>query len=288
MQKEKLEAMFLKTKYPSRAEKATMAATLDITINKVQTWFCNRRQKWRKQQKKGVGPSACPSVLPRVSVVNRSYKSTASLECYSQFPRQRQEHSQPLSYAPYQATVPFASSPQTCTQSFASCNQIYSQECQPKLMSSQRHFSSKQHPVPNLPVVTETISPPYSLFPHLTQRIPQLYPDAYPPSFYATDSSGCTVQQPEPSQTTCQPMEVFQASQAAFTRLADEFPFSYATAKEMPHIFGEIEDDEVLGCPLTPSFDCSSDLALRREFVLRESCHFSSITTDFSNRVSPT
>lgn len=41
MQKDKLEAMFLKNKYPTRAEKATLAATLDITINKVQVRIFN-------------------------------------------------------------------------------------------------------------------------------------------------------------------------------------------------------------------------------------------------------
>lgn len=41
MQKDKLEAMFLKNKYPTRAEKAILAATLDITINKVQVRIFN-------------------------------------------------------------------------------------------------------------------------------------------------------------------------------------------------------------------------------------------------------
>ena len=46
-QKAKLEAMFRKKKYPSFKEKATLAATLDIDIKKVQVWtsnyllFCN-------------------------------------------------------------------------------------------------------------------------------------------------------------------------------------------------------------------------------------------------------
>ncbi|CAH3155146.1 unnamed protein product, partial [Pocillopora meandrina] len=175
MQKDKLEAMFLKNKYPTRAEKATLAATLDITINKVQTWFSNRRQKWRRQQKKKIaGPFGQPS-------------------------------------------------------------------------SSQRLFSPQYHAVPNLPAVAETISPPYLPFSHLMQRIPQQYPNAYLPPFHSKDS--------EPSQTTCQPMDAFHASKAESTRLADEFPFSYSIAKEMPHIFSNMEDDEVLDHPLTPSFE---------------------------------
>ena len=37
--------------------------------------------------------------------------------------------------------------------------------------------------------------------------------------------------------------------------LADEFPFSYFIAKELPHIFGNVDEDEVLDRPLTPSFE---------------------------------
>lgn len=37
--------------------------------------------------------------------------------------------------------------------------------------------------------------------------------------------------------------------------LADEFPFSYSVAKELPHIFGNLQEDQILDRPLTPSFD---------------------------------
>ena len=37
--------------------------------------------------------------------------------------------------------------------------------------------------------------------------------------------------------------------------LADEFPFSYSVAKELPQIFGNLEDDQVMDYPLTPSFE---------------------------------
>ena len=111
------------------------------------------------------------------------------------------------------------------------------------------------------------------------QRIPQRYPNAYLPPFHSKDS--------EPSQTTCPPMDAFHASKAESTRLADEFPFSYSIAKEMPHIFGNMEDDEVLDHPLTPSFECSSDLAPSREIVTHESCQFGLTTTDFSDCVLP-
>lgn len=40
-----------------------------------------------------------------------------------------------------------------------------------------------------------------------------------------------------------------------FKSLAKEFPFSYCIAKELPHIFGNVDEDEVLDRPLTPSFE---------------------------------
>lgn len=156
---------------------------------------------------------------------------------------------------------------------------MYPQEYQPQPKSSQRPFSPQYYAVPNLPAVAETISPPYLPFSQLMQRIPQRYPNAYLPPFHSKDS--------EPSQTTCQPMDAFHASKAESTRLADEFPFSYSIAKEMPHIFGNMVDDEVLDHPLTPSFECSSDLAPSREFVTHESCQFGFTTTDFSDCVLP-
>ena len=38
-------------------------------------------------------------------------------------------------------------------------------------------------------------------------------------------------------------------------QLTDEFPFSLSIAKELPHIFGILEDDQILDRPLTPSFE---------------------------------
>ena len=37
--------------------------------------------------------------------------------------------------------------------------------------------------------------------------------------------------------------------------LAEEYPFSYSIAKELPHIFGNVDEDEILERPLTPSFE---------------------------------
>lgn len=42
-------------------------------------------------------------------------------------------------------------------------------------------------------------------------------------------------------------------------RLSDEFPFSYSIAKELPHIFGDLQEDQFPKRPLTPSFDAPTD-----------------------------
>ena len=42
-------------------------------------------------------------------------------------------------------------------------------------------------------------------------------------------------------------------------RLTDEFPFSYSIAKELPHVFGNLQEDQFLNRPLTPSFDALTD-----------------------------
>ena len=37
--------------------------------------------------------------------------------------------------------------------------------------------------------------------------------------------------------------------------LAEEYLFSYSIAKELPRIFGNVDEDEILKRPLTPSFE---------------------------------
>ena len=37
--------------------------------------------------------------------------------------------------------------------------------------------------------------------------------------------------------------------------LAEEYPFSYSIAKELPHIFENVDEDEILERPLKPSFE---------------------------------
>ena len=66
-------------------------------------------------------------------------------------------------------------------------------------------------------------------------------------------------------------------------RLAEEYPFSYPIAKELPHIFGNVDEDEVLERPLTPSFEPTSEFEFT-DFVQRDafdSCRYGG-SRDFS------
>ena len=62
-----------------------------------------------------------------------------------------------------------------------------------------------------------------------------------------------------PSMSSGNPVAVSPESRqvpaAEFKSLADEFPFSYSITKELPHIFGNVDEDGVLDRPLTPSFE---------------------------------
>ena len=66
-------------------------------------------------------------------------------------------------------------------------------------------------------------------------------------------------------------------------RLAEEYPFSYPIANELPHIFGNVYEDEVLERPLTPSFEPTSESEFT-DFVQQDaydSCRYGS-SRDFS------
>lgn len=66
-------------------------------------------------------------------------------------------------------------------------------------------------------------------------------------------------------------------------RLAEEYPFSYPIAKELPHIFGNVDEDEVLERPLTPSFEPTSEFEFT-DFVQQDafdSCRYGG-SRDFS------
>ncbi|KAL9960412.1 hypothetical protein ACROYT_G033864 [Oculina patagonica] len=223
-QKAELEAKFRSNKYPTRKEKVALAAKLDIGVTKVQTWFINRRRKWRKEQKKGaVGPSGTRPVLPGMSLIQTSCKqsldNTVTFGRYPQFPAQLQ--------------VPFASASQI------------------RITPSQQ-----PQPVPRRPVATETGPLPYQQmyppFPDPVHRFPQQEPElnrfvqqTAVPTYHAHHTP-FPVNRVEPD---------FHQLPAVESRcITDEFPFSYSVAKDLPDIFGILEDGEEMDPPLTPSF----------------------------------
>ncbi|XP_010639208.1 homeobox protein goosecoid-2 [Fukomys damarensis] len=56
-QQERLEELFAKEKYPSQEQKAALAESLKVAVEKVQVWFKNRRAKFRREQMEGKSPS---------------------------------------------------------------------------------------------------------------------------------------------------------------------------------------------------------------------------------------
>ena len=181
----------------------------------------------------------------------RSYKSTVNFGCYPQFPVQSQ--------------VPFASASHQVTQSFADSS------------TTQLRFQQPL-PVRSPPVATETaplsyqqIYPPFS---DPVRRNPQQEPEI-----------SCFHQQtavpPYPAHHSLLPVNPFKpdihhAPAADSRRLTDEFPFSYSVAKELPHIFGNLEDDEVLDRPLTPAFEPPTDYEPLWDSLPRQSDQFHS------------
>ncbi|KAJ7355085.1 hypothetical protein OS493_027874 [Desmophyllum pertusum] len=68
--------------------------------------------------------------------------------------------------------------------------------------------------------------------------------------------------------------EFHQIAAADSRCLTDEFPFSYSIAKELPHIFGNVDDDEVLDRPLTPSFEPPTECESWWDSMALESDHY--------------
>ena len=156
--------------------------------------------------------------------------------CFPQFPTQRHDvPSQPLQSAPFLAAVPFAS---------ATRHVAYTARSSGTQLCLQQPLAT-----PSLPSDTGTEQLTYQqvyssgLFPGSVQRLPQ----------QQLESNRLTHYPPPP----VEPVEPnFHQLPAADPRgVADEFPFSYSVANELPHIFGNVEDDEVLDRPLTPSFE---------------------------------
>ena len=191
--------------------------------------------------------SSVRPVLPGVSLAQtsckRSFKSSVEFGCFPQFPAQRHD-------VPKQPNAPFlaGSASHHMMQSFESYTarssgaQLRLQ--QPLAVSNLSSVVGPEH-LPYQQV--------YSPFPGTDQRLPQRQLEIEPLARQAETPSHLTHYPPPP----VKPVEPdFNQHPAADSRrLADEFPFSYSIAKELPHIFGNFDDQDCLCHPLTPSFE---------------------------------
>ena len=147
---------------------------------------------------------------------------------------------QPLPTAAFKAAVPFASASHHMTQSIQSYT-----------------ARSTETPLRGLPSVTEPEHLPYqqhySPFPGPAEMIPQ----QQVVGSHLVQQTAATSRLTHYPPPAVKPLEPdFHHLPAANSRhLANEFSFSYSVAKELPHIFGNLEDDKVLDHPLTPSFE---------------------------------
>ena len=224
-----------------------------------QNWFSNRRQKWKKEQKQGaVGSSGSHSVLSGEPLIQtsckRSFNSTVSFHRLPQFPAQQHVPSQMLPSAPFLTTVPFALVSHHVTESFAACSSGTQQYPQQPLL------------VPGPRVATET-----GLLPCQQARPPFPVPVRHSQQ---AEASSYPAHQPLPSANPVKPEINYQVADTDPRCLADEFPFSYSIAKELPHIFGNLEEDEVLDRPPTPSFEPATERETSRDPMALESVQF--------------
>ena len=81
--------------------------------------------------------------------------------------------------------------------------------------------------------------------------------------------------------------DIYQLPAAEPRRLTDEFPFSYSMAKDLPHIFGNLQEDKILSRPLTPSFDAPTDRDPSWNPLALESDQAKENQASPSNAVSP-
>ena len=171
------------------------------------------------------------------------------IEGFPQVPAPRHDvPQQPLTTAPFQAAVPFASASHHRTQSF----QSYTASFSGTPLRPRQPLTT-----PGIPSVTEPEHLPYqqlySPFPGPAEMIPQQQVVGSR-LVQQTAATSRLAHYPPPAVKPLEPD--FHHLPAANSRhLADEFPFCYSVSKELPHIFGNLEDDKVLEHPLTPSFE---------------------------------
>ena len=200
-----------------------------------------------------MGPSGFRPVLPGAYLIGtsckQSFKSTVSFDGFPQFSAQKQMQSQPMCSPQFLATSQPASTSQQMKQSYA-------------VSSSWTKLDPKQH-LPGLPpssikdVGSLQFQQGHPSQPGPSHRIPQhqlqgsqLVQHTAAPSFPGRRSLPLVV-----------PVEqdTHQLPDVEPRRLADEFPFSYSTAKELPHIFGNLQENQIPNRPLTPSFNVPAD-----------------------------
>ena len=205
--------------------------------------------KWRKEQKKGaVGPSGLRPILPRGYLIGtsckQSVKSTVSFDGFPQFRAQKQVPTQPMCSPQVLAIVQPASSSQQSQSHAASSpwKQLYPKQRLPVPPSSSvkgvRSFPSQQGYPPQ---------------PGLVHRIPQRKPESNQ-LFQHTAAPSFPAYHSLPLVNSVE-QYIHHLPAVKPRGLTDEFPFAYSIAKELPHIFGDLQEDEILDRPLTPSFD---------------------------------
>ena len=193
----------------------------------LQTWFGNRRRKWKKEQKKGiVGPSGIRPVLPGSSLIQPSYQRS------------------------FQNTIGFsraAKIPSVPLQWFPS-----------SLQSFQAPLESALNPIMKATAAKPVTLPCQQFYPPFrapVRRITQQYPGT---DYVETAASGYLPRHSAKNLVSVPP-ESHQVPNTDHNSLADEFPFPYSIARELPHIFGDMDENEDLECPLTPSFEPVSE-----------------------------
>jgi len=229
----------------------------------LQTWFSNRRQKWKKEQRKGiVGPSGIRPILPRSSLIQPSYQwsfqRTVGFIRSAEIPFASLQWF-PCSLQSVQAPLESASNPIMRTAAAEPAPLPYHQSYSPFRVPV---CTTTQHYPETNSVETSASSYPIHFFP------PAPAPARNP---ITTSSESCQV----PLHTT-DPKS-----------LAEEYPFAYSIAKELPHIFENVDEDEILEHPLTPSFELpvefESDwdaLSLESDQSVGSSTHSSEDFTD--------